>query len=226
MKQKKEHPLSVSPGQKLPEEVKKALKNANEQYVKTRDFAKYAKTIQKILKLPDFVPFTEQEKVFFAGLIEGEGSICVGAKKNNTSKFGVYLDPEFSITQHVNGSIHLFKALCHFRTGLIRYKSRSNATLVYTIDARQTLKEKIVPFIKKYVSPYSCGPKEVRFCRWSTFLDLLEDKAHLDLNRFLRELAPIWDQLRMQKGQSNQSFASLQDFEQYVLAYIKEKQVR
>lgn len=216
-------PYRLSPGVKLPEDVIKALKNANTTYTKTRDFSRYTRTMQNILGLPDFVPFTENEKLFFGGFLEGEASISVGAKKNTSSRFGVYFDPEFNVTQHINGSIHLFRCLCHFRTGLIRYKSKSNATLVYTIDSRDSLKQKIVPFYQKYVNPFSCYEKQGRFQRWSTLLDLFDEKAHLDLNRFTNEIAPIWDELRMQKGQSNESFTSLEDFKQYVYAYLKTK---
>jgi hypothetical protein len=216
-------PYSLSPGEKLPDDVINAFQNANAQYKKSRDFTKYTKTLQSILGLPDFVPFTEEEKLFFGGFIEGEGSISVSAKKTKFSRFGVYFDPEFSLTQHVNGSIHLFRSLCHFRAGLIKYKSKSNATLVYTVDARQTLKEKIVPFFKKYVTPYSCIPKQKKFEKWCTLLDLFDQEAHQDFKRFVYEIGPIWDQLRMQKGQSNETFSSFEDFEEYVLTYVQEK---
>jgi hypothetical protein len=215
---------SLPPGEKFPDDVKNALKNANEHYRKSRDFTKYTQRLQRILKLPDFVPFTEKEKCFFGGFLEGEGSISVSAKRSQSSKFGVYFDPEFSVTQHVNGSIHLFRCLCHFRTGFICYKSKSNATLVYIVENRETLKTKIVPFFKKYVSPYSCVPKEIRFQRWCHLLDLFEQGAHLDLNRFLYEIGPLWDELRMQKGQSNESFKSLNDFQLYVINHGKIKE--
>lgn len=216
-------PLRLSPGEQFPAEVKNALTNANQTYAKNRNFPQYIRTIQTILGLPDFVPLLEKEKLFFGGFLEGEASISVGAKKNTSSKFGVYFDPEFNITQHVNGSIHLFRGLCHFRTGLIRYKSKSNATLVYTIDSRKSLKQKIVPFYQNYVNSYSCRAKQARFQSWCHLLDLFEENAHLDLNRFVNEIAPIWDELRIQKGQSNESFASLEDLRQYVRDYIQNK---
>lgn len=215
---------SLPPGEKLPDDVKNALKAANQQYQKSRNFQKYTQQLQTILKLPDPVPFSEEEKLFFGGFLEGEGSISVSAKKSKSSRFGVYLDPEFSVTQHVNGSIHLFRCLCYFRTGLIRHKSKSNATLVYTVDNRETLKTKIIPYLKKYVSPYSCSPKEIRFQRWCYLLDLFEQGAHTDLQRFVYEIGPIWDELCMQKGQSNESFASLEDFQEYVKNHGKAKE--
>lgn len=216
-------PLRLSPGQQLPEDVKNALRNANQTYAKNRDFLTYKRVLQNILGLPDFVPLTEKEKLFFGGFLEGEASISIGAKKNTCSKFGVYFDPEFNLTQHVNGSIHLFRCLCHFRTGLIRYKSKSNATLVYTLDCRQSLKQKIVPFYQNYVNPYSCFAKQARFQSWCNLLDLFDENAHLDLKRFVNEIGPIWDELRMQKGQSNESFSSLEDFRHYVFAYVQNK---
>lgn len=213
----------LGPGMKFPENVLNSLKRANEQYRKTRDFQKYTKTLQKILGLPDFVPLTEQEKYYFGGFIEGEGSLSVSAKKSKNSKFGAYFDPEFSITQHVNGSIHLFRCLCYFRTGLIRHKGSSNATLVYTIENRESLKGKVMPFFKNYVCPTACVPKQIRFERWCTIIDLFDQGAHQNMQRFLYEMAPIWDGLRMQKEQSNESFASLEDFQQHVIAHVQNK---
>lgn len=216
-------PYSLPPGKQLPDDQKLALQNANKEYSKTRNFTKYTERIQSLFGLPDFVPLTEREKFYFGGFLEGEGSICVGAKKSSSPKFGVYFDPEFNLTQHVNGSIHLFRCLCHFRTGFIRYKSKSNATLVYTIQNRQTLKEKILPFYKDYVLPSSSFAKQQRFEKWCTLLTLFDQGAHEDLQRFLYEIGPIWDELRMQKAQSNESFRSLEDFQKYVLAWVKEK---
>ncbi len=219
--QKRITPYSLGPGEKLPDEMKKALKSANAQYAKTRDFQKYIRTLQNLFGLPDYNDLTEKDKIFLGGFIEGEGSFSVSAKKSESSRFGVYLDPEFSVTQHINGSLHLFRCLCYFRTGLIRFKNKSNATLVYTIDSRESLKGKIIPFFKQYVSPCACVPREIRFQRWCKLLQLFEEGAHSDKDRFMYEIAPLWDQLRMQKGQVNESFKSLEDFQQYVQACVK-----
>jgi len=216
-------PFIISPGEQLPESVKTALTKANAQYKKSRDFQKYVNTLENILGLLPSPPLTEDDKRFYAGFLEGEGSMSVGAKKNTSSRFGVYFDPEFSATQHVNGAYHLVRLLCYFRTGLIRYKSKSNATLVYTVDARESLKSKIVPFFEKYLHPYSCYAKYDRFQRWKQLIELFDQGAHLDAKRFLYEIGPLWDELRVQKGQKNESFGSLEEFIQYVIAYLKEK---
>lgn len=42
----------------------------------------------------------EQRCWFLAGLIEGEGSLCVSIKEHKPSRFGYLVDPEFFIYQH------------------------------------------------------------------------------------------------------------------------------
>lgn len=95
--------------------------------------------------------------------MEGEGSTNVSAKKLETAAFGVLVDPEFSITQHVDGIVHLHRALLTFNTGRISYKSGSDATMVFRIDNRQNLVEKVIPFYHDYVYEFSCNDKIERF---------------------------------------------------------------
>jgi hypothetical protein len=215
---------SLAPGEKFPLEMLQALQSANAQYAKNRNFEQYRVKMATLLGHdPNMNIRTESRKHYYGGFLEGEASVLVSVKKSKSSRFGVYFDPEFNVTQHVNGSLHLYLCLCYFRTGLIRYKNKSNATLVYTIDNRQTLKEKVVPFYKEYVNPNSSRPKRERFENWVKMLDLFDQDAHLDLKRFLYEMGPIWDKMRMQKGQINETFTSFEDFEQYVKQFVQEK---
>ena len=46
------------------------------------------------------LPTHEQKCWFLAGLIEGEGSLCVSIKAHKPSRFGYLVDPEFFIYQH------------------------------------------------------------------------------------------------------------------------------
>lgn len=216
-------PLYLKPGEKIPDAVKIALRKANDDNKKERNFEKYAKTIQDIFHLPDVDPRSEERLRFLGGFSEGEASTCVGSKKNSTSRFGVYFDPEFNVSQHVNGACHLYLYLLLFRTGRIRYKAGSHATLIFSIETRESLKTKVIPFYKKHVIPYASPAKKERFERWCRLLDLFDEGAHEDLKRFLYEVGPLWDSLRMQKGQSNESFRSLEDFQQYVLRYVANK---
>lgn len=215
--------LYLKPGEKLPETVLCELKNANEQMHRTKNFNEYCNKIQKIFSLPDYKTLNESQKYYLGGFLEGEASVCVGAKKGKNTRFGAYFDPAFNVTQHVNGVKHLFECLCLFKTGRIRHKGGSNATLVFEIDTRRSLQEKLVPFYKEYVIPLACEAKKRRFEQFCYMLDAFDRKKHLEFDSFVYELAPIWDDLRMQKGQSNETFKSLEDFQHYCLNFREEK---
>lgn len=215
--------IFFKPGEKIPQHLIDVLKDANARMQKSSNFGEYKRNIQRLLQCPEYVPLSEMQKYYLGGFIEGEGSLFVGAKKGKTCKFGVSLDPAFNISQHVNGAKHLYECLCFFGTGRIRYKSGSNATFVFEIDTRQSLQQKIVPFYREYVIPFASTAKKKRFENFCSLLDAFDQKKHLDLHSFLYEVAPIWDELRMQKGQANETFASLEEFQQYCFQYVRAK---
>ena len=93
----------------------------------------------------------------------------------------------------------------------------------YRIDNRETLKQKVIPYIKEYVNPNACDAKKERLRAVCQLLDSFEQGAHHDFNTFLYEIGPLWDAMRMQKGQANESFKSLEDFQQYVLNHVQKK---
>lgn len=57
------------------------------------------------------MPINKESHHFFAGFLIGEGSLNVSTKKTVSSRFGIKLDSEFSVTQHINGILHLHSAL-------------------------------------------------------------------------------------------------------------------
>lgn len=217
--------ILLKPSEKLPQNIIDGIKEANATIKKTANFQHYKKTIRKLLQCPEYIPMSEMQKYYLGGFIEGEGSIVVSAKKGKNCKFGAYLDPAFNVTQHVNGAKHLYECLCFFGTGRIRYKSGSNATLVFEIDTRQSLQQKLVPFYSEYVIPFACNAKRKRFQNFCVLLDAFDQKKHLEFRSFLYELAPIWDEMRMQKGQLNETFVSLEDFQQYCLEFYQKNSI-
>src|SRR5512134_3210829 len=94
----------------------------------------------------------EQKKWFLAGIIEGEGSVCISIKKHPSAAHGFYVDPEFFIYQHRNRRALLELACEVFRTGRIFPKQGNPDVLVYAIASRRTISEKIVPFLDNYMS--------------------------------------------------------------------------
>lgn len=223
--------LYCAPGEKLSINIIDQLASANAER-KKHGFTWYVHKLQTIFQLDKSAKeveswfkneVTEEEKFFFAGFITGEGSINVSAKKERTSQFGLILDPEFSVTQHVNGVSFLFLAFRTFKTGSLRYKSGSNATLVYRIDSRETLKEKVIPFLNKYCTPYWNIIFRKRFLTFKKLLLAFQEKKHLDQQSFVNQMLPLWDELRKQKTQSNASFSSLEEAQTYVNTYKKNK---
>ena len=94
---------------------------------------------------------TENQKWFLAGLIEGEGSVCISIKKHPTAQFGYIVDPEFFLYQHKDREELLSMAQQVFRSGNIRPKHGNEDVLVYAIQSRRTLLEKVIPFFNKYM---------------------------------------------------------------------------
>ena len=113
-----------------------------------------------------------------------------------------------------------------FQTGRIRYKSGSNATFVYTIDNRVSLKEKVIPFYETYVNKYGCKVKKNRCIVFKKLLQLLKQKAHCNLDGLVFQILPLWDELRIQVDKSNQKFTNLQEAQTFVKKHIKnQKQI-
>ncbi len=109
------------PKEKLSNHIIEQLGAANASG-KEKPFHWYVEKVALIFKLKDkkSLTVTEKEKLFFGGFLTGEGSINVSAKKYKGAKFGIVVDPEFSVRQHVNGISLFFTALCVFKTGSVR----------------------------------------------------------------------------------------------------------
>ena len=96
---------------------------------------------------------SEEFKWFLAGLIEGEGSICISLKQHPTARFGYYIDPEFFIYQHKSARELLDRAKAFFGTGSIVAKHGNEDVLIYRILSRRSIMERVIPFIEKDTIP-------------------------------------------------------------------------
>src|SRR6266852_343815 len=93
----------------------------------------------------------EQKRWFLAGVIEGEGSMCISIKAHATARHGFYVDPEFFIDQHRNRRQLLEFAQEVFATGRINPKPGNPDVLVYSITSRRSISEKVIPFLERYM---------------------------------------------------------------------------
>ena len=117
----------------------------------------------------------EAKKWFLAGFIEGEGSLCISIKESPTAKFGYYVDPEFFIYHHKKGREILKMAQEIFGTGRITDKSENGEVLVFSINNRRSLIEKVIPFFERYMI-FSTKKKE--FEKFKEILEAMERKEH------------------------------------------------
>ena len=202
-------------GEKISPVLLRLLKNINKNR-KQSGAHEYFVALSEILPAPK-KGIDEKHKRFLAGFILAEGSINCSAKKKSELRFGVALDPEFSVTQHLNRAGHLMALLKMFGTGRIYHKSGSNATLVYVIHNRQSIEEKCIPFWKRYIAPYESGIEGQRFRGFVQIVTALNKGAHKCRKTFLEQLLPLWDSLRKQQGQSNQSFSTLEQAKDWVI---------
>lgn len=142
---------------------------------------------------------TKELKYFLGGFIEGEGSFCCSIKKNETSKYGFYVDPEFNLVQHERGLIYLELAKDIFKSGRITPKFENPHVYVYKLENRTVLLESFVPFYLEYVYPFSCEYKKLKFDKFVEILKRLETKEHLTLDGF-KSILKITLEISSDKG--------------------------
>jgi hypothetical protein len=199
------------------------LKTINQIYSQKKEFNNYKLAIKNLFALELIHKITPETKYYLGGFIEGEGSLNVSVKKNKTSRFGVCFSLEFSITQSINNISNLYLALCVFETGRIRFKNRSRATFVFSINDKRVLQRKILPFFQKFINPYSSPVKKYRAKIFNELVISYEKKSHLTYHGLINEIIPRWNELRIQIGQSNQTFQTKEDAINYITVFVNQK---
>lgn len=95
------------------------------------------------------IPKAKNRRYYLLGFTDAEGCFSISLKKEDTARFGWVLDPLFQITQHkTNGKIlELFQnELC---CGRIIEKPGQPDLMLFLVDNRRQLSEKIIPFFEK-----------------------------------------------------------------------------
>ena len=125
----------------------------------------------------------ESKRWFLAGVIEGEGSMCISIKQHPTSRLGFYVDPEFFIYQHRNRRELLEMAQEYFATGRIYPKQGNPDVLVYAIASRRSISEKVIPFLDRYMR-FSARSEDIM--RYKQALQLFEQGKHRTRDGLIR----------------------------------------
>lgn len=87
---------------------------------------------------------------YLQGFADAEGCFSVALKKTPTARFGWTLDPVFHVTQRRENRrvLELFQQA--LRCGRIIEKHGQADCLVYIVDNRRQLAEKVIPFFRRY----------------------------------------------------------------------------
>ncbi len=126
------------------------------------------------------LPKGRYRRYYLLGIVDAEGCFSVALKKVGTARFGWVLDPVFHVTQHRQHRAVLELAQSELQCGRIVEKHGQTDCLVYVVDNRRQLVEKVIPFFQKY-RPLA---KESDFLRFRRIVHALERGAHSDARRF------------------------------------------
>ena len=127
------------------------------------------------------IPKGKYLRHYLLGFTDAEGCFSISLKKENTARFGWALDPVFQITQHKNSRKVLELFLNDLKCGRIIEKSGQPDLLVYLVDNRRQLVEKIIPYFENY----KLLVKNEDFKKFKIVIFGLENKMHHKKDSFI-----------------------------------------
>ena len=128
------------------------------------------------------------KRSYLIGVADSEGCFSISTKKQNDARFGVVLDPLFQVTQHEKNRIILEMFLDELKCGRIISKPGQGDVLIYIVDNRRQLKEKIIPFFEKN----KLIAKQKDFEIFRDVVYALERKEHQDKEKFKRLVEKVF----------------------------------
>jgi len=132
--------------------------------------------LSKLLKKKRYLRF------YILGFVDAEGCFSVSLKKQDTTRFGWVLDPLFQVTQHKSNRSVLEQIKKELVCGRIVEKPGQKDTLIYLVDNRRQLREKVIPFFEKYKLITKGGD----FQKFKEIVTGLENKEHFEIETFTK----------------------------------------
>ena len=135
------------------------------------------------------VPKAKYLKYYLLGFTDAEGCFSISLKKEDTASFGWALDPLFQITQHKCNREVLEMFQKELKCGRIIEKSGQPDCLVFLVDNRRQLVEKIIPFFEKYplLTKYN------DFWKFKEVILGLENKMHHKKDTFIELIKKCYE---------------------------------
>ena len=120
---------------------------------------------------------------FLGGFFEGEGHCSITITISKAFKYGVNLQPNLGVHQHISGILILNSYLELFKCGSLLLKQGSNDVYGYYIKGYKQIIPNVLPFLHQYVYPYAC--KTEQFHLFENVLLKLEKGEHKNQENLL-----------------------------------------
>ena len=132
---------------------------------------------------------THLESQWIVGFVDGEGCFNLDVHLKLDMKWGIQMQPEFTVVQHERDVQVLHALKDHFKCGsvAINRKDDTSTRMHYRCKSVKDLKEKILPFFEKHQLKTKKG---VEFQRFREIVNLMYDGYH---NQSLKNFLEIVD---------------------------------
>lgn len=121
-----------------------------------------------------------QKNWFIAGFVDGEGSLNISFARQPSRPGGFLINPKFQVYQHKDYEEILWALRDVFGAGRVDTKWGTDVR-VLTIENRKTLREKVIPFFRRYFLVTKRNALEI----FAEIIARMDRKAHLALPGFL-----------------------------------------
>ena len=142
---------------------------------------------------------------YLLGIIDAEGCFSVSIKKQDTARFGWVIDPVFHVTQHHSARDVLEDLKSAFNAGRIIPKPGQENLLIFIVDNRRQLAEKVIPFFTRYPLRIKKNDFEI----FKEIVEALERKEHGTEDGFKRLVKKARSFKRARKGRYKYSLEDI-----------------
>ncbi len=125
---------------------------------------------------------------YLLGFIDGEGCFHISIKKQKSAKMRWVLDPIFHVTQHKDSIGILYNIQRFLGCGRVKKKYGQPDIMLFSVESRRELVDKVLPFFKKY----KLIVKRKNFEIFSEVVESLEKHGHGNAKEFKRLLRKVF----------------------------------
>ena len=125
---------------------------------------------------------------YLLGFVDGEGCFHISLKKQSSAKMRWVLDPIFHVTQHKDHVDILYQIQRFLGCGRVMKKYGQPNTMLFSVESRRELVDKVIPFFKKN----NLIVKAKNFEIFSEVVESLDQHGHGNIKEFRRLLKKVF----------------------------------